>query len=145
MLVRDEQLEDRLASVNDGLRAYAEPDEKEQGAVKKQALLKQEDKADKRETDPEYVQRLEEYSRGQEQLRLKQENFQKRQKEFEEKKTKRLAAKQRRLDDLEGSKKAYLQKQEEKGNQKLSDKQAAESKDAKAAEAAALRRNKLLR
>lgn len=140
-------MEDRLASVNDGLRAYAEPDEKEKSAVKKQALLKQGDKADKRETDPEYVQRLEEYSRGQEQLRLKQENFQKRQKEFEEKKTKRLASKQRRLDELEGSKKAFLEKQEENGNKKPSDKQAgaAEPKDDKAAEAAALRRNRLLR
>lgn len=40
MLARDEQLEDKLASVNDGLQAYAEPDEKEKSAVKKQALLK---------------------------------------------------------------------------------------------------------
>ena len=69
--------------------------------VKKQAVLRGEDQADKRETDPEYLLKLEEYKRGQEGLRLKQEAFAKRQREYEEKKEKKKVEQARRLEILE--------------------------------------------
>lgn len=64
-------------------------------------MLRGEDQADKRETDPEYLYKLEEYKRGQEALRLKQDAFSKRQKEYEERKAKKKADQARRLEILE--------------------------------------------
>ena len=58
-------------------------------------------KSDKRETDPEYLLKLEEYQRGQEKLRLKQEDFAKRQREYAEKKEKKKAEQARRLEILD--------------------------------------------
>ena len=78
LLGQDNQLEDQMAAVKEELQAHAEPDDGESSAIKKQTLLRQSDQADKRETDPEYIQKLEAYSRAQQQLRLKHENFQRR-------------------------------------------------------------------
>ena len=95
--------------MNEDLGALGAPDEREKeaepgqkkGVVKKQAILRGEDQADKRETDPEYLLKLEEYQRGQEKLRLKQEDFAKRQREYAEKKEKKKAEQARRLEILD--------------------------------------------
>lgn len=88
---RDEQLEERegqaqqekARKMNEDLGGLAPPDDREkeaesakkQNVVKKQAMLRGEDQADKRETDPEYLDKLDEYKRAQEALRLKQDAF----------------------------------------------------------------------
>ena len=73
-------------------------------------MIRGEGQADKRETDPEYILKLDEYKSAQEKLRLKQENFHKRQKEYEEKKEKKKAEQARRLEIIEEQRERYLAK-----------------------------------
>lgn len=114
---RDEELEDKIQEVNTRLAEAAEPDAREQAptAVKRQAKQREEGQADKRETDPEYLAKLEDFKRAQEALRLKQENFQRRQREYEERKAAKLVEKEARARALNQQQADFLQKRAEKG------------------------------
>lgn len=117
LLDKDEELEDKIQEVNARLAEAAEPDEREQApaAVKRQAKQREEGQADKRETDPEYLAKLEDFKRAQEALRLKQENFQRRQREYEEKKAAKLAEKEARTRALDQQQADFLKKRAGRG------------------------------
>lgn len=114
---RDEELEDKVTEVNTRLAEAAEPDAREQApaAVKRQAKQREEGQADKRETDPEYLAKLEDFKRAQEALRLKQENFQRRQREYEARKAAKLAEKEARVRALSQQQADFLKKRAERG------------------------------
>lgn len=101
MVAQDEELEAEDKPTAAKPAGYAQPDDKERTPAqtkkggKKQVALRQSDMADQRETEPEYMQRLEQYKRGQEELRLKHENFLRRQQEAVAKRTKDRETKER--------------------------------------------------
>lgn len=59
-----------MKEVREKVSELAEPDQKE-ATVKRQSIARQEDQADRRETDPEYLAKLEDFKKAQETLRLK--------------------------------------------------------------------------
>ena len=97
-------------------------------------LLRGEDQADKRETDPEYMQKLDEYKSAQEKLKLRQDAFNKRQQEYEDKKAKKREEQARRLEILEEQRERFLTKKagEQKQKEALEHRKQAAVTEAKA-------------